>query len=124
MKTHTPQEKYTEKDDLLRKKYIRSYARVTITFILIVVVSWLVPQGWEYVNPTVVPAEVTNADAYLKLTHLTNFIVLFSIMIAIYAIYIIVGLVKYYRHSKINRDLMAKEMLENIKKDNDKETRC
>jgi len=123
MENQSPLKKFEEKNDRLRKKYISSFARVTITFILIVVASWLASQGWEYVYPTTVPAEVTNAEAYLKLTHLVDFIVLLSIMTAIYAIHIIVGLVKYYLYSKRDKELMVKEMLENVKNDNNEETR-
>lgn len=123
MENQIPAKEFKEKNDQLRKKYISSPARVAITFILIVVASWLASQGWEYIYPTNVPVEVTNAEAYLKLTHLTNFIVLLSIMTAIYAIYIIVRLVKYYLYSKRDKELMVKEMLEAVKNDNNDETR-
>lgn len=123
MKPQTPQEKFDAALVELKKKHLPSFRKASVIFLMILVLSWIVSWFWEYIHPAEIPAAVKNHDAFQKLSAFSNFIMVFVLLILLYAGYLVTGIIRFKRKSVNALMIMSAEMVENSRKSQNGKTR-
>ncbi|MDT8852976.1 hypothetical protein RN053_20925 [Pantoea dispersa] len=123
MKPQTPQEKFDATFVELKKKHLPSFRKVSVMFLMILVLSWIVSWFWEYIHPAEIPATTENHDVFQKLSTFSNFIMVFAILMLLYTGYLVTGIIRFKRKSSNALMIMSAEMVENSSKSQNNKTR-
>ena len=111
----TPNEIFEEKMVEIRKKYNIGWKKGLLNFLSISIASLIIAFGKGFLMPSQVPNEVSNKDAFIQIEIITNALIIFIFLAAIYVFYALKKLRQFYIESTKAKDEMQIHMLKNLK---------
>lgn len=115
MTPQSPEEKFSATIDKLKDKYLPKASKVAMNFGLILIASLIASWGFEWVMPVSVPDGIDH-KAYSHLQILAGFILVTIALTLSYAVLIFSKIFKFKREGMRALSLMAKEMENNLHK--------